>query len=682
MINRYQLVNRNNPILKNKDLNSPFTLGNGEFAFTADFTGLQTFYKSYAEEIPINTMAQWGWHSFNSEENYDRKNLKFKNYNRGNKKIPYASEEKGQAGLFNFLRENPHKYNLARVGLHLEKKNGVKVEFEDIELNQQELNLWQGILKSDFVVEGEQVNVETICDPLTDSIAVKIVSDLIIKKRLGVEIEFPYPEQSKTASNWENKEKHQTKLIEQNEKAYNFNRFIDETKYFVNLFSSKNLELKIPSQQHYLFKSKKNENSLTFVINFNENQNRVKQISFSEVKERSIEYWQDYWTQGGIIDFSKTEAPKAKELERRIVLSQYLTAVQCSGTLPPAETGLTCNSWYGKFHLEMHFWHAAHFALWNRESLLEKSLWWYYNILERAKELASSQGFKGARWPKMVGPEGYDSPSSIGPFLVWQQPHPIIYAELLYRNRQKKSVLEYYYELIEESIEFMVSYLEFDQENDRFNLEAPLIPAQESYDPEACLNPTFELEYWHTAFVIAQKWRKRLGMEKNKKWEEITDKLAELPHKNNLYLGHEKAEDTFEKYNIDHPSMLGAYGLLPGSKVDKDIMKNTFDKVLSDWQFDRAWGWDFPMTAMTAAKLGEKEKAVDILLMDSPKNTYLFNGHNRQGSKKDLPLYLPGNGALLLAAGMMAAGWDDSGLESTAFPEEWQVEYESINKYL
>ncbi len=44
--------------------------------------------------------------------------------------------------------------------------------------------------------------------------------------------------------------------------------------------------------------------------------------------------------------------------------------------------------------------------------------------------------------------------------------------------------------------------------------------------------------------------------------------------------------------------------------------------------------------------------------MDSPKNTFLANGHNAQGARKDLPLYLPGNGSLLIAAAMMAAGWD------------------------
>ena len=40
--------------------------------------------------------------------------------------------------------------------------------------------------------------------------------------------------------------------------------------------------------------------------------------------------------------------------------------------MPPQETGLTCNSWYGKFHLEMHWWHSVHFALWNRAPLLAK----------------------------------------------------------------------------------------------------------------------------------------------------------------------------------------------------------------------------------------------------------------------------------------------------------------------
>ena len=35
-------------------------------------------------------------------------------------------------------------------------------------------------------------------------------------------------------------------------------------------------------------------------------------------------------------------------------------------------------------------------------------------------------------------------------------------------------------------------------------------------------------------------------------------------------------------------------------------------------------------------------RTLDALLMDTPKNTFLANGHNAQGTRKDLPLYLPG----------------------------------------
>lgn len=63
MINRYELVNRHNPIMKEVNPESPLSVGNGEFAFTVDVTGLQTLYKEQIEhEVPLCTMSQWGWH--------------------------------------------------------------------------------------------------------------------------------------------------------------------------------------------------------------------------------------------------------------------------------------------------------------------------------------------------------------------------------------------------------------------------------------------------------------------------------------------------------------------------------------------------------------------------------------------------------------------------------------------
>ena len=73
---------------------------------------------------------------------------------------------------------------------------------------------------------------------------------------------------------------------------------------------------------------------------------------------------------------------------------------------------------------------------------------------------------------------------------------------------------------------------------------------------------------------------------------------------------------------------------------------------------------------MTAARLGEPETAVDALFIDSPKNTWLASGHNWQ--RQNLPLYLPGNGGLLMATGLMAAAWN-------GFPRVgWQVRSEGL----
>src|SRR5207248_8927152 len=118
-----------------------------------------------------------------------------------------------------------------------------------------------------------------------------------------------------------------------------------------------------------------------------------------QTHDAAARYWRDFWTRGAAVDFSGSTDPRASELERRVVLSQYLTAIQCAGSIPPQETGLTMNSWYGKFHLEMHWAHAAHFAMWNRLDLLERSLPWYQKILPAARELAHKQGYEGARWP-------------------------------------------------------------------------------------------------------------------------------------------------------------------------------------------------------------------------------------------------------------------------------------------
>ena len=74
----------------------------------------------------------------------------------------------------------------------------------------------------------------------------------------------------------------------------------------------------------------------------------------SAVAAAAASFWADFWSSGAFVDLaSNTNDPQAFELERRVVLSQYLLRVNDAGAEPPQETGLLCNSWNGKHHNEM-----------------------------------------------------------------------------------------------------------------------------------------------------------------------------------------------------------------------------------------------------------------------------------------------------------------------------------------
>ncbi|MHB9141264.1 MAG: hypothetical protein ACYC25_05275, partial [Paludibacter sp.] len=56
-IDRKALVSRNNPLVNAFDSLSSLSVGNGEFAYTVDATGLQTFPQKYKQGVPLGTQS-------------------------------------------------------------------------------------------------------------------------------------------------------------------------------------------------------------------------------------------------------------------------------------------------------------------------------------------------------------------------------------------------------------------------------------------------------------------------------------------------------------------------------------------------------------------------------------------------------------------------------------------------
>lgn len=682
-IDRYALVERNNPRVTQFDELSSLSVGNGNFAFTVDATGLQTYPELYSAGVPLGTQTQWGWHSYANPENFKTEETQ-KNYNFRGWDEPYSVQfnEKGrQQDAANWFRNNPHRMHLGNVGLELTHADGSLVKAEEIKSISQTLNMWEGKISSSFILDGDSASVQVVSDPEKDMIAASLKSALIDKGSMKVKLRFPYPsgKHADDASDWTVPEKHKTEIVSQDENSAVLKRTLDETTYYVNLRWVGKASI-AEKEAHYIVLSPEG-GEFSFTCEFTDQAPSENKGTPQETFTASADYWNGFWVKGAAVDFSQCTDERAKELERRVVLSQYLMAIQSAGMYPPQETGLTYNSWFGKFHLEMHWWHAAHFPLWNRAYLLERSMGWYESAFPIAKSIAERQGFKGVRWMKMTDPSGIEAPSKVGSFLIWQQPHVIYLAELIYRNNPSKEVLEKYNHLVQETAEFMASFATYDELEGRYVLKG-IIPAQETLRASETINPPFELSYWHYAMSVAQEWRERSGEKRKPQWDELIDKLSPLTAQDGLYLASEDAVDTYKdiRFTSDHPAVLGALGILPQSKlVRTDYMTNTLHWIWDNWNWGKTWGWDYPMTAMAAARLGEPEKAVGALLMDKRTNTYLVNGHNYQDSR--LRVYLPGNGGLLTAVAMMCAGWDGNKETNPGFPKDgkWNVVWEGLD---
>lgn len=676
-IDREALLERNNPAVTEFDSLASLSVGNGEFAFTVDITGLQTFPEKYAKGVPLGTQSQWGWHSFPNPNNYKPEEaLENFDFGRGRTE-PYAvqyNEDGRKKDAANWLRANPHRLHLGCIGLELNNSTNIS----DITDINQKLSLIEGKINSHFVLQKDTYNIETVCHPEMDMISAKVSST----QKPSIKLHFAYPTGQHTddACDWNSNEKHSTQIIKQDKNQALIKRTLDDTAYYVLLNWEGDGTLS-EKEKNYLVLNSTN-NTLSFSCLFCSDEPETDTLSnFTDTEKASAEHWNTFWKSGAAVDFSQCTDPRAKELERRVVLSQYLLAIQCAGSFPPQETGLTYNSWFGKFHLEMIWWHQAWQALWGHEALLDKTLEWYKSVEPTAREIAQRQGFNGVRWMKMTDPSGAEAPSSVGSFLIWQQPHIIYLAELLYRANPSDEIIKKYYSLVQATAEFMFSFASYDALAGNFVLKGA-IPAQETLKPSTTVNPPFELSYWHYAMQVAQLWRERAGEKRNLEWDELIDKLSPLAYNDDgLYLASEDAVDTYKdiRFTSDHMAVLGAVGILPMNKlIREDYMKNTLHWVWDNWNWGKTWGWDYPMTAMNAARMGEPEKAVGALLMEKRTNTYLPNGHNYQDSR--LRCYLPGNGGLLTAIAMMCAGWDGKEEINPGFPKDgkWNVRWEGL----
>jgi len=698
-IDRHALVTRHNIVVHSLDPNGAMAVGNGDFAFNFDVTGLQSFPEFYEKTMPIGILSDWGWHSFPNPNGYTLDKFPMTAIPKYGRQFIFPSASTSHpTPAAAYLRANPNRFGLGRIGLEMTHADGSPVLITDLKDITQTLDLWAGILTSSFTVDGVPVRVTTSAHPTRDEVATRVTSPLIAAGRLKVRIAFPYASDSfgPDYQDWTHPELHTTLLTRLSPTSAAFARTLDSTHYFVRTRWSPGSILAETAPHQYLLTS--SADSIELTTCFSPNKILTEPEPAAVVEAASRAHWRHYWLTGGVIDLSGNSDPRAAELERRIVLSQYLMAVHDSGPLPPQETGLGVNSWYGKFHMEMYWWHAAHWALWGHTLLLEKSLDSLNRMMPPGEAMAKLEGAKGVKWSKMTDPSGVESPSGVGPVLVWQQPHPIYLAELVYRARKahdaraRKSqvnrahrhqsahaVLLRYRSIVFATADYMATFVDYDPAREQYVLGPGLNSADEKHtDLAHNLNPTMELAYWKWALQTAQQWRVRLGLAPNPLWQRVIDHLATPTVRNGIYPAMELPVETT-------PSGMTTFmfGVLPGRGIDREAMRNTLHRVAHTDAPQNAVTWGTAMMAMCAARLNESDLAVNLLAGRFDQNPFRASGYTVRRPDQT-PMYMPANGGWLSAVAMMAAGWDGAvdkdgkPTHAPGFPTSWHVRYEGL----
>ena len=706
-IDRYAVVNRHHPTITEFNPSTSLSVGNGHFVTTVDVTGLQSYPDNYMVGIPLTAMSDWGWHSFkNTKQLLPSESEKAFDYGHGHQEIYAVEFKKPEDGRHKeateYFRVNPHRLNLGTIGLNLKDRKGEKIRVDKLTDIHQELRLFDGEIASSFKADGESVEVTTGVHPNKDVLYTRIKSHLLKNQRATIDIRFAYPtgKHADEARDNSQPDKHQSRIIAKTTHSVLIERTLDATTYYVLLQWEGKANIKACDRHHFELSTTSNE--LSFSATYSEKKPEIDNYKYNQYHKQTQSHWNQWWSEGAIVDFSACTDPRAKELERRVVLSQYLTQINCANNMPPQESGLTYNTWFGRPHLEMTWWHEVDFALWNRPEVIAEMLKWYnQTAYPIARKIAERQGFKGVRWMKMTDPWGGEAPSNTGSFLIWQQPHYIYLAEEMYRANPTSETLKAYGEQVEATAEFMADFATYDAKHHRYILKGATA-MQECMTKDISYNHPFELAYWRYGLTVAQTWRERQGKARIALWDDIIQKLSTLPEVNGIYtagipVGEETALEAFDPFEAtngsvqtfadkcrnDHPAVLGACGLLPYTSLyDKEKMKHTLDWVMQNWNWQTTWGWDYGMIAMTAVRLGDPVTALKALLIDTQKNTYLPNGHNFQTADR-LRIYLPGNGALLTAIAMMCAGWDGcSDIQNPGFPHDgtWNVRWEGLKK--
>lgn len=362
-IDRYSVVSRYNPTRNASSPTTPMQIGNGNFAFGTDVTGLQTFQ-------PFAIMSSWGWKNDSlppgktMEDVLDYQGESWYNHGR---LVEY--DFGGDPLIEQWLISNPNRVNLGRVGLAFLSSAGQVLDVTETNLTdiQQSLDLWNGIITSKFSFQNVPITIETVCAQTADTVGVNITSSLLQQGRLAVFLDFPWNDGTNKFSdpyvgsfNASLAANHTTTVVIDKLGAQ-INHTLN-TATFITSVGGDGFDITRDSPLLHRYTIRPTEQSASFSLSIDYGLSSPQTIlPPSAIRSSSISAWAQFWTQSAFVDLAEGSTDqRANELQRRVILSRYLMRVNEAEDTPPQEVGAsnsllvyltysvrTCQRWLG-----------------------------------------------------------------------------------------------------------------------------------------------------------------------------------------------------------------------------------------------------------------------------------------------------------------------------------------------
>ncbi len=276
-------------------------------------------------------MSHWGWHSFPIPDGWTPDRVPSTGtFQKGRNTGPDNSFSPATDAIRSWMRDNPHIMNLGR--LRLTRRDGRVLTPGEVTGLNRSLDIWSGVQTSHYQIDGDEVNVETCVHPGLDMVAVRIESPLVERGELEVALDFAYPsmENGTWVGDFSRTTGHSTVGTRQGARRVDLVRKVDAVTYYASLMTGEGGAIRLPSspgsseQTHDVWTvSARGSKVLTFVCAYSAAPLPPVLPSFTETGTASAVRWETFWKSGGAIDLSGSSDPRWKELERRIVLSQY-----------------------------------------------------------------------------------------------------------------------------------------------------------------------------------------------------------------------------------------------------------------------------------------------------------------------------------------------------------------------